>query len=851
MTRIAAEAAALPIFEIRDSLVEACRKENRIVLQAPTGSGKSTQVPQMLLDAGVLGEGQAIVLQPRRLPTRMLATRVAQERGVKLGEEVGYQIRFDNVSSPRTRIRYVTEGLLLRQMLDDPGLGGVTALIFDEFHERHLYGDITLARALEIQETSRPDLKILVMSATLETETLSRYLSPCTLLRSAGRTFPVTVEYLDKPFDPERYPVWQLVADELGRLQARHPGDVLVFMPGTYEIQRTIQSLQATLSHADWIILPLYGELPPAEQDAAVARYDRRKIVVTTNVAETSLTIDGVRLVIDAGLARVAKFDPYRGINTLLIEKISQASAEQRAGRAGRTAPGHCLRLWTQREHEGRAAQELPEIKRLDLAETLLTLKASGVVNLQAFRWLEPPDARSFSRAEQLLMDLGAIDLKSGTLTPVGRKMSRFPMHPRYSRMLLAAHQYRCVRPVALIAALTQGRPILVPNVDRKTQELREDVLGGENCSDFFLLMRAWRLAERSQFDLHKCRSLGIHAQAARQVTPILQSFLRLAEGQGLDVSERPADNESIQRCLLLGFSDHLGRRLDGGTLRYDLVHHRRGVLARDSAVQDSPLVVAAEIREIQGKDRELNTLLTLATAVQRPWLQELFPEDFSTIEGVEYDETRRRVVRQHKTVFRELVLEEIIDENPPPDAAARLLAERVLNGRCPLKEWDDSVEQWATRVNCLADWMPDLQIPPLDGEARRSLIEQLCLGASSYREIKDRPVWPVVKSWLSSTQQQWIDTYAPERLALPGGRQAKITYAAGQAPVLAARIQDLYGVVSDLRIAAGKIPLVVQILAPNHRPIQITQNLANFWKESYPQVKLEYQRKYPRHEWR
>jgi ATP-dependent helicase HrpB len=736
-------------------------------------------------------------------------------------------------------------------MLDDPNLRGVSALIFDEFHERHLYGDITLARALEIQESSRPDLKILVMSATLESESLGKYLHPCVSLRSEGRTFPVTMEYLDKPYDPDRYPVWQLVADELTRLEHHHTGDVLIFMPGAYEIQRTISALQNTLSSHAWIILPLHGELPPDQQDAAVARYEKRKVVVTTNVAETSLTIDGVRLVIDSGLARVAKYDPYRGINTLLIEKISRASSDQRAGRAGRTAPGHCLRLWTQREPEARAPELLPQNKRLDLAETLLTLKASGVRNLRTFRWLEPPDPRSFDRAEQLLFDLGAIDPSTQQLTAVGRKMANFPMHPRYARMLLAAHELGCVRPVALIAALTQGRAILLPQVDKKTQELRDDLLGGENQSDFFLLMRAWRYAERSGFDIQKCRALGIHAQAARQVTPILQSFLRLAEAQRLDTTERPSASEAIQRCIVVGFSDHLGRRIDGGTLRCDLVHKRRGVLARDSAVTEAKLVVAAEIREIQGKDRELNTLLTLATAVQPEWLQELFPGDFSASEEVIYDENRKKVIRKKLTLFRDLVLEEVTDENPPLDAAAQVLTQRVLNGSSPLHHWDDAIEQWIVRLNCLAEWMPDLQLPPLSTEARQTLIEQLCHGATSYREIKDRDVWPVVKSWLSSVQQEWIDQYAPERFALPGGRKAKITYAPGQAPVLAARIQDLYGVSGDLRIAAGKIPLVVQILAPNHRPIQITQNLANFWKESYPTIKLELQRKYPKHEWR
>ena len=395
----------LPIDPLAGALLDHLDAQPRLVLQAPTGSGKSTRVPGMLLDAGRLGErGRVVVLQPRRLAARMLAARVASERGGTLGGEVGYRIRLDNVTSRDTRIEFVTEGVLLRQMLASPDLPGVGALIFDEFHERHLYGDITLARALQVQETTRPDLLLLVMSATLEAAALEKYLAPCHTLSSAGRTFPVSVEYLPRPLG-DRTPVWEAAADELAALAPGSEGDALVFMPGAYEISRTIGEIRARKELRDFVALPLHGELPPNEQDAAVLRVPGgpRKVVVATNVAETSLTIDGVRVVIDAGLARVGRFDPYRGINTLLIEKISRAAADQRAGRAGRTAPGRCLRLWTEAEHRDRPAQETPEVKRLDLAEVALTLKASGVDDLHAFRWLEPPESRALDRAENLL----------------------------------------------------------------------------------------------------------------------------------------------------------------------------------------------------------------------------------------------------------------------------------------------------------------------------------------------------------------------------------------------------------------------------------------------------------------
>ena len=388
----------LPIYEIEREIVECVRNRRRLVVQAPTGSGKSTQVPQMLLNHGCLEQGQVVVLQPRRLAARLLAARVAGECGSDLGRLVGYQIRFDNVSGRDTKIKYVTEGVLLRQMLGDPELRGVQAVIFDEFHERHLYGDITLAQALELQERRRPDLAVILMSATIQTGVLQSYLAPCTVLNSEGRTFPVEIQFSERASG--NLPVWEQAAEAFaGHMRSGGQGDTLVFMPGGYEIQQTIRAIGNCPESKGHALLTLHGELPVGDQDAAIRRYDRPKVVVSTNVAETSLTIDGIRLVIDSGLARIPKYDPNRGINTLLVERISRASADQRAGRAGRTAPGTCVRLWTSQEHIERPMQELPEVKRLDLSEVVLTLKAAGVPDLRSFRWLEPPNEPSLVHA--------------------------------------------------------------------------------------------------------------------------------------------------------------------------------------------------------------------------------------------------------------------------------------------------------------------------------------------------------------------------------------------------------------------------------------------------------------------
>ena len=853
----------LPVYELEGALVAALREQGRVIVQAPTGSGKSTQIPQMLLHHGLLGDkGEVVVLQPRRLAARMLARRVAEEAGTRLGEGVGYQIRLESRVSERTRIRFVTEGILLRQMSFDPRLPGVAAVIFDEFHERHLHGDISLARALQIQKTTRPDLRIVVMSATLETARLESYLAPAATLVSLGRSFPVRVEYLARAVDFEREPVWETAARECERIAGRTDGDLLVFMPGAYEISRTLQALDASRALRGFALLPLHGELPVEQQDRAVARCAERKIIVSTNVAETSLTIDGVTAVVDSGLARVARFDPHRGINTLLVEKISAASADQRAGRAGRTAPGVALRLWTESEHGRRPAQELPEVRRLDLAEVVLTLKAAGVNDVAAFPWLEAPESRALERAEELLTDLGALEtageppegspVRGGPITETGRRMLRFPVHPRYARMFLAAQERGCVRPVALMAALTQGRSFLLRGVDRRTEELREEVLGEEQASDFFLLMRAWRHAEMERFDLEACRRLGIHAQAARQVGPLFAQFLEIAEGEGLDASERPYRDDDVRKCVLAGFSDHVARRLDAGTLRCELVHRRRGMLARESAVAKAPLLVAAEISEIGGRGGEVTVLLSLGTAIEESWLGELFPGDLVETKGVAYDEQARRVIARRERRFRDLVLEaKAGGDDVPPDAAARLLAREVLAGRMKLEAWDEAVEQWITRVNRLAEWFPELEVTPITEADRATLVEQVCYGEAGYRGIKDKPVMPVLREWLTAEQFAVLDDYLPERLVMGNGRRSRLTYHKEGPPVLSARIQELYGIEGRFAVGHGRVPVKIEVLAPNQRPIQVTDDLSAFWRDMYPKVKAELSRRYPRHEWR
>lgn len=845
----------LPIHGVRGEIVAGLRRTGRLVLCAPTGSGKSTQVPQFLLDEGLAGEGEVVVLQPRRIAARLLARRVAQERGGRAGEEVGYQVRFENVVSRQTRIRFVTEAILLRRILAEPSLPGVGALVFDEFHERSLHSDLALACAMDSLRTCRSDLKLVVMSATLDVAAVQAYLGECARVEAGGRAHPVDIAYTGAALRRDAPPVWERAAAAFRDLAREgQPGHVLVFMPGAFEIRRTIEAIEALPETRGREVLPLHGELPPEAQDRAVEPSDRPKVIVSTNVAETSLTIDGVCAVIDGGLARVAEYDPRRGVNSILVRPISRASAEQRAGRAGRTAPGRCLRLWSESEHAARPSAAKPEVGRVDLSEACLLLAAAGITDLDTFPWFEVPPPASLEHARVLLHDLGATGT-DGAVTPTGRRMAAFPLHPRYARMLLEAERLGVVPAVARIAALSQGRaPYRAAREEavRREQEKRVEAEAGTR-SDFLVHLRALDLAEAAGFRREACEAIGVHGLAARQVRMAADQILDICRRQGLDLTEAASPNrtERVARCLLAGFSDHLGKRTSRGTRRCLLVHGRTGELRRESVVE-ADLLVAAEIeeRELRGG---VDILLGMATAVEPAWLEELFPGDFEQEEGAVFDPAQRRVVLRRERRFRGLVLESSDGGEPAPGIAPALLAAEVAAGRLVLKRWDAEVENWIRRVNFVARHCPETGVGTIDEDARLLLVEQVCEGAVSYREIKDRPVLPVVRDWISPEQVYYLDHYAPAEWTLPRRkRPVRVRYEEDGRAFLSVKLQDLYDVPgSSLKVADGRVPLTLEILAPNGRPAHVTGDLDGFWEGAYLQVRKDLAGRYPKHEWR
>ena len=832
----------LPIQEVEVQIVDALRRATRLVLTAPTGSGKTTRVPEILLRSGVV-DGQILVLQPRRLPTRLVAAHVAARLGVPLGNLVGYETRHDRRVSAATRIRFMTEGMFLRRTLADATLAGVGAVVLDEFHERSVAADTALGLVLRLQ-AERPALHLLVMSATLQADALAAHLG-CPLITASGRAHPIHLAHV--PRRSER-PCWQTAAEALrGLLDAGASGDVLVFMPGAYEIQRTIEACRSLRRPADPPLLfcPLHGGLSPARQDAAVAPGQVRKVIVATNVAETSITIDSVRHVIDSGLARVHRFDPRRGLNVLLTEPISQASADQRAGRAGRTAPGTCTRLWPAHEHRARPAAADPEVLRVDLAETVLYLMGLGGVDLEGFPWLCPPPADALARALDVLAMLGALDA-DGALTPVGRALARFPLHPRLGRMLLAAGEHACVGRAALWAALIGERDILArPLHPRQRQPVVDDI-----PSDLVVRERAFRDAARRRFEPQACAEFGVLAGAARDVELARRSHRAVCRRLGLGAGDG-GDTEAVIKCLLVAFPDHVALRRDGPELTCALPGHRRVMLDRHSAAREARLLLAVEVRETEAAGG-VRTVLGLASPLQPAWLEQVHAERITVREQPAWNAQRRGVQLVRQTCFGmsleacsdgppggrldrpsdELVYDERWHDLPDPAVAAPLLVERVLDREIRLRRWDEQVAQWIERTRSVGRWCPERGLIAYDDDDLGVVLLEIVAGATRAGQVVDRPCLPAVRNALSWSDQQFVERMAPDRIRLPGGHRMKITYAAEGPPRGRARIADLVGLEATPRIAGGRQPL------------------GRFWSDLYPRVRAELKRRYPRHPW-
>lgn len=841
---------ALPIWKIHTDILHTLEGGNRLVLVAPTGSGKTTQVPQMLLDGGIAGEKMIVVLQPRRVAARSVAARVASERGVKLGAEVGYQIRFDDHISVGTRICFVTEGILLRWLQDDRSLGNIGAVVFDEFHERNLLSDVALALVKNLQQTQRPDLVMLVMSATLDAAPVAAYLNQCPILASEGQSFPVEVEYLPLP---DQRPITTQAAEAVERIiHQGDPGDILVFMPGRGEINGTLDALRSLRTQERVACIPLHGELEPQEQDRAFAPNPLRKVIVATNVAETSITIDGIRHVVDSGVARVARYDAERGIGTLLLEPISRASADQRKGRAGRTAPGTCHRLWTAVGHPSREERNTPEIQRSDLAEVVLLLHSLGIQEAATFDWLDKPDPQAVQRAEKLLTMLGALDEQKAALTPVGRLMLRLPMHPRYSRMLIEASRRGCVADAALCAALVSGRDLLArpDRGDANNQGARE-MFEDSGETDFVTLMRAYDFAKDNGFSFERCRSHGINAQVARQVEQTCQQILHAARQQRLDGEEKPANEEALRRCIMAGFVDQLAKRREPGRPECDLTEGRQGQLVRESVVQAAPYFVAANLREAPSRGPRPLVLLSLATAVQPAWIAEMFPQHLTTTVEHLFDAQNKRVNATKVVRYRDLVIEQKAQQRDLDlIASGRCLAEACRGGAFDLPLMDHKLKQFIARVNFVHAALPELEFPSFDAEAITVCLARAFKGLSLVKEAQATPLMQAFQQHLAAGQASWLDELVPLAIPWTDGHTVKVSYVNEQ-PEAQVKLHECFALKEHPTLCEGRLPVLLSFHTPDGKRLSTTTDWPAFLTREWPKLRQAVAKKFPGQLWR
>jgi ATP-dependent helicase HrpB len=824
----------LPVAGVLAEAVAASRA-GAVVVTAPPGSGKTMLVPAAVLDDLPAGQG-VILLQPRRLAARAVARRIAQLRGGRVGDEVGYRVRFDSCVGRDTRLTVATTGILLRRLLDDVALEGVGAVVLDEFHERTIEMDMVLGLVLRIRHTLRPDLRIVVMSATLAAEPVSRLLGDCPIIHAEGRRFPVQVRYQRRG---EQRPLAELVTATVPDALRDTTGHVLVFLPGVGEILRTQDALASLAERQGLALVPLFGDLPPEQQDRALADLGLRKIILATNVAETSLTIDGVTAVVDSGQARQMHVSPATGLPRLDLVPISQASAEQRAGRAGRTAPGVCWRLWDENSHRGRPAAETPEILRSDLAEPLLHLFALG--ERGEFSWLDAPTQEAVDNARRLLTMLGAIDGED-RVTPLGEELARLPAHPRLGRLLLAGARHGVLRETSVAAALLSERdPFRSAQHGRRgprdynlrhtgSARTRSDVV------DRVAALQAFHGGMR--FD---DPDLELHPGGAHNVLRAAEQLFHLADFPRAARAERP--DLALMQSLLEAFPDRLCK-LRPGTQDRALMVGGRGVrLDASSRVRGEPLFLAIELNDAGGEARARQV-----SAVERDWLPDTMVRP---VEELFFNPTRGQVEARARTYWADLMLEETPVAIHDSAAAATLLAQHArqqLDRVLPAA--DSAAGKFLARIRWLADVRPDLELPKFDEQEIEALLPEICQGLRSLDELRGADWLAWLQARVGFDRLAEIERLAPSELELPSGNRHAIAYEVGKTPMLAVRIQEVFGLATTPAIAGGRVPLVLHLLGPNYRPQQVTADLASFWQNGYPDVKKELRRRYPKHAW-
>ncbi|MCP9439424.1 MAG: ATP-dependent helicase HrpB [Nitrospira sp.] len=822
---------SLPIEEALPSLRNALGRGPAALVVAPPGAGKSTLVPLALLDESWMAGQKLLMLEPRRLATRAVAQRMASLLGEQVGDTVGYRMRFDTHVGPRTRIEVVTEGVLTRLLQASPDLHGYGAVLFDEFHERSLQADVGLALTLEAQRLFRPDLRIVVMSATIETGPLRELLGNAPTIRSEGKLYPVDTRYLDcsmtGPFDT-------VVAHTIRRSLAHEHGSLLVFLPGMADIRRVERRLLDSNLSSDIFVVPLHGDLPQSAQDAAIrpAPPGKRKVVLATSIAETSLTIEGIRVVIDTGWMRVPRFDPRTGLTRLETIRVTQDSADQRRGRAGRTEPGICYRLWTEQEHQRLSPRRPPEILEADLAPLLLDLALWGSGDPSELLWLTPPPPGAVSQAKELLSRLGALNA-NGRITIHGKRMAELPLHPRLSHMLIRSEQVGCIDLACTLAALLSERDVVHGPSTRGQADLRLrlDVLHG--CGSH---------AVSASIDQRVIRHI-------RRVADMLRKHL--GEGSGhADVGVGLKDERAVGLLLALAYPDRIAQRQSGPTAHYLLPNGRGARFVHPDPLASAPYLVIASL-----SDGSPWASIELAAPIDQADIESLLQDQITETQTVIWNERAQAVTATRQRKFGALVLTEQRLPNPDPSLVTEALIERLQQVGLSSLAWTPELKQWRARVQWLkriegndSAW-PDLSDETLLRTLGRWL-GPFINGFTTLERVQRLDLTLPLRALLSYEQQRDLDRLAPTHLTVPSGSKVRIDYETSDCPILAVQIQELFGCKETPRIAGGKMPLMIHLLSPAKRPVHITQDLAGFWARGYQAVRKELRGRYPKHHW-
>jgi ATP-dependent helicase HrpB len=817
--------AELPIEPAIPEIREHLRCAPSLVLQAPPGAGKTTLVPLALLDEPFLAGRRIVMLEPRRLATRAAARRMAMLRGERVGETVGYRMRLDSQVGPETRIEVVTDGILIRMLQDDPGLDGVGLVIFDEFHERGIDSDLGLALCLEAQRHLREDLRLLVMSATLDGARVAALLGDAPVVTSAGRSFPVETRHLERPpgdrFEPG-------VVAAIRRAVREEEGSLLVFLPGAGEIRRVERSLaEAQLGHGVEIA-PLYGELAQEAQDRALlpAAPGRRKIVLATSIAETSLTIEGIRIVVDGGLARVPRFEPRSAMTRLETVRVSQAAADQRRGRAGRLGPGICYRLWPEAEQRALAPYATPEILAADLTPLALELACWGIADPAELRFLDPPPEAAYRQACELLARLGALDA-AGRVAPHGREMARFGLHPRLAHMMLSAATKGIGGLACDIAAVLSARDLVKARPGERDADLR--------------LRLELVAASTERDDMH---GLAVDRGLLRQIRQQAADWRRR-----LRVKAELAEPERAGAVLARAYPDRIAQRRPGVSGQFRLANGRGAVLPATDPLSAADYLAVAEL---DGDKREGR--IFLAAPLSLAEIEEEFGDAFEARDLVTWDGREGAVLARRQLRFGELVLRDERLPNPPGEEVVRTMISGIRQAGRAVLPWTREIEQWRARVAFVrqasgdpAGW-PDVSDAALLAELESWLAPAL-EGVTRLAQLSRVDLAGALRGRLDWSRQRELDALAPTHVTVPSGSRLPIDYNDGE-PTLAVRLQEMFGSAETPSVMGGKVPLRLQLLSPAGRPLQVTRDLAGFWETSYRAVRSEMRGRYPKHPW-